>query len=130
MVSSQWLRTASSGCSRSKVASTALRMVDIHNSAVRLRPKPMLPKAAKITRTTTRRQKRTITAVDFSWVDFSSRVRFGSRAKSEILLREIVAADRLVERARLAAYGGNACPDRRRAVTLRFDERHQDCQRH
>src|ERR1700676_881130 len=129
MVSSQWLRTVSSGCSRSKVASTTLRMADIHNSAVRLRPKPMLPKAAKITRTITGRQKRAITSAVLSWVDFSSRVKSGSRAKLRIPLREIVAADPLVERIRIAGRRGHACPDRRRTGTLRIDERHQDRKR-
>src|ERR1700693_1541300 len=129
MVSSQWLRTVSSGCSRSKVASTALRMVDIHNSAVRLRPKPMLPKAAKITRTITRKQKRAITSVVLRRVDVSSRVKSGISAKLGIPLCEIVAANRLVERMRLAGGRGCACPDRRRTGTLRIDERHQDRKR-
>src|ERR1700731_1886625 len=129
MVSSQWLRAVSSGSSCSSVASTALRMVDIHNSAVRLRPKPMLPKAAKIRRTITRKPKRAITSAVLSWVDFSSRVKSGSRAKFGIPLCEIVAADALVERIRLAGCRGHACPDRRCTNALRIDERHQDRKR-
>ena len=46
----------------------ALKMADIHNSAARLLPKPMLPNAAKITRMIIRRQNRMII-----WVDRSSR---------------------------------------------------------
>jgi hypothetical protein len=50
-------------------------MMDIPSNAARLLPKPMLPNAAK-TRMIVRRQKRTST-----WVDLSSRGKFGSCAK-------------------------------------------------
>src|ERR1700737_2298108 len=131
---------------------TALRMMDIDSNAARLLPKPMLPNAAKITRMLIRRQKRTST-----WVDLSSRGRFGSCAKirnsdggalrgpqgpnagmglsrlrirSFVVLREIVAADRLVERVRVARHNGDAaCPARRCTDALGIDERAQDRQR-
>src|SRR6266403_896671 len=44
-------------------------------------------------------------------------------------LREIVAADRLVERARVARHNGDACPASGRTDALRIDERAQDRQR-
>src|ERR1700681_3603598 len=103
---------------------TALRMMDIDSNAARLLPKPMLPKAAKITRMIIRRQKRTST-----WVDLSSRGKFGSCAKIVKLLRirlapllgpgremavsglrVIVAVDRLVERVGVARHVGDAGP--------------------
>src|SRR6266403_5943574 len=55
---------------------TALRIVDIPSNAARLLPKPMLPNAAKTTRMIIRREKRMST-----WVDLSSRGKFGSCAK-------------------------------------------------
>ncbi len=55
---------------------TALRMVDMHNSAARLLPKPMPPNVAKRARMNIRRQKRAIT-----WIDLSCRGRFGICAK-------------------------------------------------
>src|SRR5450432_3002004 len=57
---------------------TALRMVDIHSSAARLLPKPMLPNAANSVRMIIRRPKRAIT-----WVDLSCCDRFGSCAKCQ-----------------------------------------------
>src|ERR1700739_1093626 len=95
---------APNGASRSRVARTALNMADIHNNSVRLRPNPMPPNAAKTTRMIMRRQKRTIT-----WVDFNSWVKFGSCAKILILLREIVAVDRLTEHVGVAGRGRDAC---------------------
>src|SRR5258705_2557512 len=90
----------SNGGSRLIVPMTALRIADIPSNAARLLPKPMLPNAAKTTRMIIRRQKRMST-----WVDLSSRGRFGTCAKVRKLRRplvrgsaEIVAADRLVER--------------------------------
>src|ERR1700687_4109410 len=110
---------------------TALRVMDIDSTAARLLPKPMLPNAAKIARTLIRRKKRTST-----WVDLSSRGRFGSCAKTRnsdnrlfAVLREIVAADRLVERACVARHHGDACPARRCIDALGVDERAQDGQR-
>src|SRR6267142_1365238 len=100
----------SNGGSRLMVAMTVLRMVDIPSNAARLLPKPMLPNAAKTTRTIIRRQKRMST-----WVDLSSRGRFGTCAKVRKLRRplvrglaEIVAADRLVERICVARDRGHA----------------------
>src|SRR5580700_9569315 len=61
------------GGSRLMEPMTTLSSVDIHSREARLRPKPMLPNAAKITRMPVRRKKRTIT-----WVDRSSRDRFGN----------------------------------------------------
>jgi hypothetical protein len=55
---------------------TAQRMIDIHSNVARPLPKPMLANAAKMTRMTIRRQKRTST-----WVDFNSRCRIGCCAK-------------------------------------------------
>ena len=102
---------------------TALRMVDIHSSAARLLPKPMLPNAANSVRMIIRRQKRAST-----WVDLSSCGRFGSCAKCQGLTDtpcavpdrdaascdigwfapsgEIVGEHRLVERARGARHRG------------------------
>src|SRR6202035_4357537 len=117
------------------VPMTAQRIIDIHINASRLLPKPMLANAAKITRMLTRRKKRTSTWMDF-WGDFCSRDRFGSCAKSqnsgiagEPRLREIVAAERLIERVGVARYGGHARPALGRADTLGLDERAQDRQR-
>jgi hypothetical protein len=59
-----------------ELAMTPLRTMDIHSNAARLLPKPMLPNAAKITRTIIRRKKRTST-----WVNLNSRGKFGSCAK-------------------------------------------------
>src|SRR5258708_35745751 len=93
---------------------TAQRMTDIDSNAARLLAKPMLPNQAKITRMLIRRQKRRS-----AWVDLSSRGRFGNCAKitptlaCSRLLREIVAADRLVERVHVARYHRDACPSRR-----------------
>jgi hypothetical protein len=39
-------------------AMTVLRIVDIHNRAARLLPKPMLPNIAKMTSTSNRKPKR------------------------------------------------------------------------
>src|SRR6202171_5481444 len=102
----------SNGGSRLMVPMTALRMVDIPSNAARLLPKPMLPNAAKTTRMIIRRQKRTST-----WVDLSSRGRFGTCAKVRKLRRplvrglaEIVAAHRLVERSHFMRHGGGRWP--------------------
>src|SRR3984893_8174341 len=110
---------------------TALRMMDIDSNAARLLPKPMLPNAAKITRMLIRRQKRTST-----WVDLSCRGKFGSCAKTRnsdnrpfAALREIVAADRLVERPWGARHHGAACPARWGIDALGVDERAQEGQR-
>jgi hypothetical protein len=70
LASSQWLRTASNAGSRLIMPTMALRIVDMHNSATRLLPKPKLPNAAKTTRMIIRSQKRMITSG-----------RFGSCAK-------------------------------------------------
>src|SRR5450631_4148660 len=131
---------------------TALRMVDIHSSAARLLPKPMLPNAANSVRMIIRRPKRAIT-----WVDLSCCDRFGSCAMCQgpdgYALRgprdthrrhtdaasrdngsfapsgEIVGEQRLVERARGARHHGDAGPARRRSHVLGVDERAQNCQR-
>src|SRR5258708_34359716 len=60
------------------VPMTALRMVDIHSSAARLLPKPMLPNVANRVRMIIRRPKRAIT-----WADLSCCGRFGSCAKGQ-----------------------------------------------
>jgi hypothetical protein len=113
------------------VPMTALRMVDIPSNAARLLPKPMLPNAAKTTRMIIRRQKRTST-----WVDLSSRGRFGTCAKVRKLRRplvrglaEIVAAHRLVERIHFVRHGGDAGPASGRSEALGVDECAQDRQR-
>src|SRR5258708_38731980 len=108
---------------------TAPRMMDIHSNAAKLLPNPTLPNAAKITRMLIRRQKRNMTCVDLN-----SRGRFGSCAnwKTPTIVRgltEIVAADRLVERVRVAWHNGDACPARRRIDALGVDEGTQDRQR-
>src|SRR6202048_4757501 len=110
---------------------TALRMMDIDSNAARLLPKPMAPNAAKITRMLIRRQKRTST-----WVYLSCRGKCGSCAQTRnsdnrpfAALREIVAADRLVERACVARHHGDACPARWCIDALGVDERAQNCQR-
>ena len=54
-------------------ATTALRMVDIHNRAARLLPKPMLPNIAKAIRTSNRTPKRIST-----WADPSFRGKSGN----------------------------------------------------
>jgi hypothetical protein len=43
---------------------TALSSVDIHSNATRLRPKPMLPNAAKAVRTISRTPKRASTCAE------------------------------------------------------------------
>src|SRR5260370_29210882 len=96
------------------VPTTAQRTIDIHKSAPRPRAKPMLAKAAKATRMLIRTKKRMST-----WVDRSSRDRFGSWATTQNSgvggrgSAEIVAADRLVERVGVARYRGRASAARR-----------------
>src|SRR5664279_1945845 len=110
---------------------TTLRMIDIHSSAARLLPKPMLANAAKKTRMLVRSRKRTST-----WVELSCRGRCGDCAKtgysdgrSSAASAEIVAADRLAERVNLARHRGNAGPARRRTEAPGVYERAQDRQR-
>ena len=110
---------------------TAQRTIDIHSSAARPLAKPTLANAAKTTRMLTRRQKRAKTRIELS-----PRDKFGSCAKAESsdagsipALREIVAADRFVERIGVARHGWNAWAARRPRNTLRLDERTQDRQR-
>jgi hypothetical protein len=61
-------------CSRRIKAMTAQSTMDIQSSAMRLRPKPMLPKNAKPARMSSRKQNRTRTWADFS---FCGRFRSG-----------------------------------------------------
>src|ERR1700692_4457721 len=60
------------------VPTTAQRTIDIHKSAPRPRAKPMLAKAAKVSRMLIRTKKRMST-----WAGRSSRDRFGSWATTQ-----------------------------------------------
>src|SRR5450755_1849450 len=106
----------------------ALRMVDIHNSAARLAPKPMLPNAANATRMAMRSEKRTSTWVELSCRVWGSCAMTGNSGETDRGSAEIIAADH-VERVGAARHRGNAGPARRRAEALDIDERAQDRQR-
>ena len=129
------------------VPMTALRMMDIHSNATRLRPKPILPNVAKITRMNIRRQKRMIT-----WADLSSCGRFGSCAKirdsdgcacyglvcangsifkwwNRTELGEIIAANRLELITSCLRYRRPARLSRRFNLPKRFDVGADNCER-
>src|SRR5216683_2523664 len=105
----------SNGGSRLMAPMTALRMVDMHNSAARLLPKPMPPNVAKRARMNIRRQKRAIT-----WIDLSCRGRFGICAKFQNPDGCALRGPR---------HRRDAGPARRRGNALGFYERAQNRQR-
>src|ERR1700741_3261263 len=109
-------------------ALTAQRMADIHSKAT-MPPAKLVPaNIANITRITIRSRKRTTT-----WMDFSDSGKFSgvlTRATPEAAgSSEVVARERLVERALLPPCRRYAAAVRRRGIALHLDEGAEDRER-